>query len=197
MPSFPLRTRTVHACRGAGARADAWQVLRLLAAERLSCLRAEHSGWSMAQAVAHLAVRRTPFLLQLLGEAGFATGTTAADAAAVVQADACQRQVAGTADWPAIVVTTGVPLAEVEAILATHGGYGVAAYGRSPYGGNRQRSQGGAPVSRQVSANGQFSYGGRTYGLGRHHQGRTILVREHAHHLDIESADGRRLRVDR
>ncbi len=195
-PTPPHRPHTLaHAPSAEAALSDAWTLLRQLAAGRLAHLRAQRPRWSAAQAVAHLAVRRTPFLLQLLAEAGFADEVTEADSVAVVLADAHLRQSTGSADWEAVARATGLPLARIESILTAHGGYGVDAYGSSPYGGRRQRSLDGAPVSRQVSSNGQFSYAGRTYGLGRLHQGRAVLIRERAHHLDVESADGRRLRL--
>lgn len=176
---------------------DSWHVLRRLAQGYLAQLHLQHPEWSVAQAIVHLAARRTPTLVLLLQEAGFTTSATAADIEAVVQADAQQRMAHGAPDWKAVELKTGVPLAEIERVLSIHGGYGVGAYGQAPYGGKHQRSQSGTPVSRQVTANGQFSYAGKQYGVGRQYQGCFIQVRERVDHLDVECINGQKLRFSK
>lgn len=56
--------------------------------------------------------------------------------------------------------------------------FGTAAYGATGYGSRRDRSVGSIPVTRLVSAQGQTSYGGLVYTLGRRYRGRLTNVVE-------------------
>jgi hypothetical protein len=82
----------------------------------------------------------------------------------------------------------------VQRILAIHSGeYGVAPYGKAPYGGNRRTSDGGQAVPRRVTVQGQLSYRGKLYTLGVAYRGRKCEVRERVDQLLVTFGDRRPL----
>jgi len=77
----------------------------------------------------------------------------------------------------------------------TDPGYGAVPFGTAPYGGTRRVSDGKSSVPRRVTINGQVSYRGRMYSIGRDYAARTCMVFERGTQLLMLFHDRRPLYV--
>jgi len=88
---------------------------------------------------------------------------------------ACQ---AGIWSADVIALESHVSLEVVHRLIGTLPGYGGLQYGTTKYGRCKSTSERGIPVRRRVSRNGQMSYRGIVYSLGKTYRGRIASVEE-------------------
>lgn len=158
--------------------------LREAATRFLRALHREHADWTDEDALKAIGAPSTPFFLELAQDAGFPPR----DLPSQVETDAVAA-LARQGVWSSLVIAeeTRIPEIHVRRILsACAAPYGAAPFGTTPYGSHRESSDGKSWVPRKITVNGQLSYRGHLYTLGRPYRGRYALVREECAKLLVD-----------
>lgn len=150
--------------------------LQEAATRLLRVLRKENADWTDADALKAIGAPSTHLFRELARSAGFPPRVPAFQAETDAVAALTLQGV-----WSSLVIAeeTGIPESRVRQLLALcPPTYGSAPFGEVPYGSNRRSSDGKVWVPRKITVNGQLSYRGYLYTLGRPYRGRYAKVRE-------------------
>ena len=170
-----------------------WESLQRVAALHFAQLRHEHRDWHAEELFAALGLPQTALLLELAGKVGFQPRSAPTPMETLAVAKLCLK---GIADPEIIAEQTGIAGLRVKAILEMREcGYGTSPYGKAPYGGNRKFSDGRSQVPRRITRQGQLSYRGHLYSLGRLYRCRQALVKETGRDIVVRFQDGQALRM--
>lgn len=167
--------------------------LREAAARYFVVLRQEHPEWTREDALKAIGAPDTSLFHKFAREAGFQPRTfTQASESEIVSA-LVQQGV-----WSPRVITEESGISEVRVCQILSGcpaPYGIAPYGSAPYGNNRNISDGCSWVARKINVNGQLSYRGHLYCLGKDYRGRYALVKEEKSRLIVVCKDRPRIEL--
>ena len=175
---------------GADATKANWQALRRLAVLLFARLHKENPDWDFRDLEGNLSLPDAKLFQKLAEEAGFELGGALSPAQQNKILRAMLREIFSPEE---IARATKLPLPEVKGFLEQVGvSFGAGGYGMFPLPGDPEKADdGAAPVAqpRRVSAKGQFSYKGRTYGLGSACAGRVCWVVEADSRLVVRFSD--------
>ncbi len=174
---------------GADATRDNWQALRRLAGLLFACLRRENPDWNLEDLERHLELPRTRLFQELGQEAGFEPRSTlsAADENRILK-----TMLRGVFSPEEIARETELRLPRVKEFLEKTGvPFDAGGWGMFPWPGERDGQEGPASKAepRRISKKGQFSYKGRTYGIGSLVANRTCWVEEAGSRLVVHFSD--------
>lgn len=167
--------------------------LKQAALEHLRYLHSQHQDWLVEEALSAIKAPNTDLFKCLAAAAGFREPmhSNSGEFAAVM--DLVRQGV-----WSSQVIAEEVRVPEdrVRQILTQCPiRYGTAPFGITPYGSSRNSSDGKSWVPRKISVNGQLSYRGHLYCLGKRYRGRHALVKEVATRLIVDCRDRPRLEL--
>lgn len=169
---------------GADATKANWQALMRLAGKLFANLRRENPEWHFGELKNHLGLPETTLFRELAEEAGVEHGSALCSTDKNRILRVMRRGIFGPAQ---IARDTKLPLAQVKDFLDEVGvPFGAGGYGMFPWpGGSDGAAAGRRPKAqpRRVTKNGQVSYRGRLYGLGRCYAGTIAWVEDRGEKL--------------
>jgi len=172
-----------------------WQALKGTVLRYFRELRAGHPDWFIETIYKELDLPKTALVKDLAAKAGFLEGRTPTPDEVCAVARLCIK---GARTEQEIADNLGISIEKVQAVFEGYGlGYGVQPYGISPYGGNKSFSDGKKAVPRRVSMQGQLSYRGHMYTMGRPYRGRNVRVLEDGQQLHVAVNGGPTIRLAR
>lgn len=167
---------------------DNWRGLQKLSLLFLKELHAKNPELRREDVLKMLALPNTSLMLDLLNSAGFTSKIEPSPGEILAVA---ATLMAGATSPEIVARETQVSLEIVNKVIAMKGaGYGTSAFGIGGYGNSREVSKGHALVRRRVTVNGQISYRGNIYSLGRVYGGRTVTLFERKKEIVVNLGDG-------
>lgn len=150
-------------------------------------LKSKNPEWDSSKVFKELNIPQTDTFVELISKTGFRSDTHPTPEQICTVAGCCMR---GLWSEETIAHESGIPLSIVKNVFEVCSrGYGLAPYGKVPYGGSKKFSTGKISVPRRVTTAGQLSYRGCLYTLGAHYRGRNALVQERGSQLLVMFQD--------